>query len=278
MSNKLTEALKRTFQEETLAERSHRMIPAALYGALLATAYVWTLSLINVYTFPKLPLGMDWTRTFEMWMGFGLAAAVFGVLAAWFTDETAGVVGGGIISTALLAIVFLLSSQEWTSASTFQSILMAATLVGVNMLGAWGLRWMANRHLAFAREEDAATRRKRLTQHVLTVILIGMLPGVLSRMDLNAEQAIGRLHKLLQAAPTDQSVWPQLPLRQVPALQEHFGVGYKIYVRTSALSAGALDVTVRFEDGFSMFCILPTASGSNFITQCNEGDQFSVWQ
>jgi hypothetical protein len=268
MINKTGNFLKTIFEEETLAQRSRRMIPAAMYGALIATAYVWTLSLINVYTFPKLPLALDWERTLQMWFGFGLAAAIFGVVTAWFSDETAGIVGGGLISTTLLGIVFLLSSQELNSTSTFQSILMAATLVGVNMLGAWGLRWMANRHLNIAREETAAARRKLMIKHILTILLIGFAPGVLNRMDLNAEQAIGHLHELLEAAPTDQSVWPQLPFKQVPALQDHLGVEYRIYVRTSAVSAGALDVTVRFKDGFSMSCVLPTASGSNFITQC----------
>ena len=270
MFTKIIASIKTIFEEETLAHRSQRMIPAALYGALIASIYSLTLAFVNVYTFPRLPLGMDWERTLAMWLGFGVAAALFGALAAWFTDEAAGAVGGGVIFTLLLGLVFIFSSDALTSASTFQSILMAATLVGVNMLAAAGLRWMANRHLEIQRD-DISVRRQRFVKHILTIALIGFVPGVFTRMDLNAEQTISGLHELLQAAPADPSVLPRLPLKQVPELEKHLGVDYVIYARTSALSAGALDVTVQFEDGFAMSCVLPTASGVSFITDCNEG-------
>ena len=270
MFSNIIEYLKTIFEEETLAHRSKRMIPAAIYGALIASIYSLTLAFVNVYTFPKLPLGMDWGRTLAMWLGFSVAAALFGALAAWFTDDAAGAVGGGVIFTILLGIVFLVSSNELTSTSTFQSILMAVTLVGVNMLAAGGLRWIATRHLEIQHDKTAA-RRQRFTKHILTIALIGFVPGVFTRMDLNAEQTITSLHELLQAAPTDPSVLPRLPLKQVPELEKHLGVDYVIYAHTSALSAGALDVTIQFEDGFAMSCVLPTASGANFITDCSEG-------
>jgi len=273
--NNLRDMLKRTIEEETFAQRKQRILPAAIYGAVIASAYVLTLALVNVYTFPALPLGVDWGRVMTMLLGFAAGAALFGALAAWFTEEPAGIVGGGLLSTIVMGIVFLASAGSLDSTSTFQSIIMAAILVGVNMLIAWGLRWTANRHLAILHEYKDAERRKFMMRHISIILLIGFVPGVLGRMDLNAQQAIGRLHKLLQAAPEDASVWPQLPLKQVPALESHFGVDYRIYVRTSAVSAGALDVTVRFEDGFTMSCILPTASGVTFITDCIEGGQIT---
>lgn len=273
--NNLRDIIKRTIEEETFQQRKQRMLPAAIYGALIASTYVVTLALVNVYTFPGLPLGVDWGRVMPMLLGFAAGAALFGTLAAWFTEEPAGIVGGGVLSTIVIGIVFLLSAESLDSTSTFQSIIMAVTLFGVNMLAAWGLRWTANRHLTILHEYKDGERRKFLFRHIAIILLIGFVPGVFGRMDLNAQQAIGHLHKLLQAAPQDSSIWPQLPLKQVPALENHFGSNYRIYVRTSAVSAGALDVTVRFEDGFTMSCILPTASGVTFITDCVEGRQTS---
>ena len=271
MIENIRENLSRTLQQETPAERRQRMLPAAAIGALVATAYVWTFFLVNVYSFPALPLGLDVPRLLLMWVQFAAGFAVFGAVAAWFTEEYAGIVGGGLIFTILLGIVFVLSTRGQNSAPTVQSIIVALPLIGVCMLGAWGLRWAAHRYLAI--QHDAGPdRRKRMMKHLLTLVLIGLVPGVLMRMDLSSVQAIGHLHNLLQAAPDDPSVLPQLPLERVPALQEHFGVDYRIYARQSALSAGALDVTVRFSDGFSMSCFLPVGSGANFITQCNEGD------
>lgn len=271
----MIENLKRMYRQETLAERSQRMIPAALAGALIATAYVFTFFFVNVYTFPSLPLGLDWTRLVPMWIGFSAALALFGAIAAWFTEDYAGIVGGGVLITVLMAIVFLFTSQTSGSALTFQSIVMALPLLGVAMLGAWGLRWAAHRYLTI-RHESKPDRGKRLAKHTLTLLLIGLVPGILMRMDLPAAQSIGHLHGLLQAAPEDSSVWPQLPLKRVPQLQDHFGVDYKIYARQSNRSAGALDVTVRFSDGFVMACLLRADTGVNFITDCSEGEEFNT--
>ena len=270
----MLENLKRIYNQETMAERGQRMIPAALYGALAATAYTFAISFVNVYTFPNLPLGMDWGRFFSMWIGFSLGLALFGAIAAWFTEEPAGIVGGGVVLTIIMAIGFLFISGNQNSTLAAQSLITTLPLVGANMLGAWGLRWAAHRHLAIQHDTEPVLRRKQMTRHVLLLTLIGLVPGLLGRMDLPSEQTIGRLHELLQAAPDDPRVWFQLPLRQVPNLQEHFGVEYLLYPRQSDLSAGSQEVTVRFADGYTITCQLPVSSGLNFITECSEGDEF----
>ncbi|MEP7136344.1 MAG: hypothetical protein ABI904_15555, partial [Chloroflexota bacterium] len=148
----------------------------------------------------------------------------------------------------------------------------ALPMIGVDCLAAWGLRWAARRHLEILNKEKPELRRKRMVQHVLTIVLIGLVPGMLGRMDRPAELTLRQLHELLQAAPNDPSVLPRLPLKQVPALKNHFGVDYLLYPRQSTLSVGILDVTVRFKDGYILTCSLPVTSGLSFITDCNEGD------
>jgi len=272
MRNRLFDSLNQIIQQESFSERRERMLPSAGYGALLAIAYTVAFSLINVISFPGLPLGLDWLRMLGMLVGFGVIFALSGAIAAWFTEEYAGIVGGGILITILLSVVFLFSSDGQGDASVLQSLISAVPLVGVSMLGAWGLRVAAHRHLAITQKEKPELRRKRLTRHILTILLIGLVSGIFGRMDLPAERTLTQLHELLQAAPDDPSIWPRLPLKKVPALEEHFGVDYVLYPRQSIFSAGALDVTIRFEDGFVMTCFLPISSGSNFITQCSEGD------
>lgn len=267
----MIENLKRIYAQETLAERSQRMIPAAAFGVLIATSYVWALSLVNVYTFANLPLGIDWLRVIGMWLGLSVAFGLFGVISAWFTEEYAGVVGGALIFTALLAIWFLLSASVRNSTITMQSIISVLPLIGVNMLAALGLRWAARRYITIQHEPDASLRRKHLIQHIGIILFVGLFPGLISRMDSPQEQTIRQLHELLQAAPQDQSVWSRLPLKQVPTLKDHFGVKYRIYARQSTTSVGSLDVTVRFTDGFVMTCDLPISTQIKFITQCNQG-------
>jgi hypothetical protein len=269
----MIENLKRVYAQETLAERNQRMIPAAAFGALIATAYVWALSLVNVYTFANLTLGIDWLRVIGMWLGLTLALTLFGAISAWFTEEYAGVVAGALIFTGLIAIWFLLSASVHNSTVTMQSIISVLPLVGVNMLAALGLRWAARRYVAIQQEQDASSRRKHLIQHIAIILFVGLFPGLIGRMDSPQEQTIRQLHELLQAAPRDQSLWSRLPLKQVPTLKDHFGVKYRIYAHQSATSVGSLAVTVRFTDGFVMTCDLPVSTQIKFITQCNEGDQ-----
>ena len=89
----MLENLKKFYQEETLAERSQRMIPAAIYGALIGAVYVLTLSVVNVWTLPNLPLGVDWARLLGMWIGFSVAFALFGAVAAC-SQRNMRIVGG----------------------------------------------------------------------------------------------------------------------------------------------------------------------------------------
>jgi hypothetical protein len=136
MFKNIFENLKTHFQEESLPERGRRMIPAAVYGVLIASAYTFALAFVNVYTFPRLPLGVDWPRTLGMWVGFSAAAALFGAVAAWFSEESEGIVGGGLIITGLMAVIFLIYTGARNSTLTLQSIITALPLAGVCMLGA----------------------------------------------------------------------------------------------------------------------------------------------
>ena len=261
--------LKRYFAQETLHSRMERMVPAALYGALIATAYTWSLTLINVLSFPDLPLGVDWGRALGMWAGYALGFALFGAIAGWFTEEYEGIVGGAVIATLLVAILLLFTSGARSSTLTARAIITALPLVGVAMLGAGGLRWAARRHMDLARERQ----RGKLIQHVLIVALIGLVPGVLGRMDLTAEQRLTEMNQLLLAAPKDPAVWPRLPLDQFPALLGHLSGSYRLYPRQSTKMVGNLDVTIRFGDGYALTCSLPVASGATFITDCSEGEE-----
>ena len=133
------ENLKKFYKQESLSKRSERMRPAAIYGALVATIYTLTLSFVNVYTFPNLPLGMDWVRVFGMWIGLSVAFALCGAIAGWFTEEYEGIVGGGLIITALLATGLLLSSGSQNSTLTAQTLITALPADRRSHVGSMGI-------------------------------------------------------------------------------------------------------------------------------------------
>lgn len=258
-----------------MAQRSQRMVPAAIYAVLVATLYVLAFTLVNTYTFRNLPLGIDWLQVLKMWIGLAISLALFAAIATWFTEEYEGIVGGAVITTALIFLVLLVRARASQGTSAAQSIVTVLPLLGVGLLGAWAARWIAHRHIAIHNEKEDL-RRKAWIRHISIVCLIGLIPGILGRMDSTSEYAIRQLHELLQAAPTDPSALPRLPLKQVPSLQEHLGKDYVLYARQSTLAVGALDVTVRFSDGYAMTCLLPVGSGNTFITDCNEGARIQI--
>lgn len=271
----MLQSLRRIFREETFAQRSQRMIPAANYAVVVATLYVLTFTLVNKYTFPNLPLAIDWVQVLKMWISLALSLALFAAIATWFTEEYEGIVGGAIIATIMIFVLLLLRARASQGTSAAQSIVTVLPLFGVSLLGAWGARWIAHRHNAI-RNEKADLGQKAWRRHLGIVFLIGLIPGILGRMDSTSEYAIRQLHDLLQAAPTNPSVLPRLPLKRVPSLQEYLGKDYVLYARQSTLSVGALDVTVRFSDGYTMTCILPVGTGNQFITDCNEGSSIKT--
>ena len=139
MFSKIIASIKTIFEEETLAHRSQRMIPAAIYGALIASIYSVTLAFVNVYTFPKLPLGMDWERTLTMWLGFGVAAALFGALAAWFTGQAKP--ADELIVRAAAEVRRAAGSVDETNRQRLLAALGEATTAVVVKRAVAGARW-----------------------------------------------------------------------------------------------------------------------------------------
>lgn len=208
--NFLFERFQIALQSESWPERGRRMRLAAWYGVLAATAFVWANALVNVFSFPRLPLALDWSYTLVIWAWLSLALGLAGLIAGWFTEEYQGVVGGGIILTVLLALVFLLQMQD---APTMQSVLMALPLLGVGMAAAGALRWTARRHIHVTLQQSGWLRRKQLAQHLLLIVCIGLFAGILGRLDWPAEQALTNLDTYLsrcakQSAGTDVFAHP----------------------------------------------------------------------
>jgi hypothetical protein len=274
MFKRITDTIIKSYRQETLAERGKRMLPGAMYGSFAATVFVLVSSAINVIFFPNLHLVVDWINLLTDWIQFGIGLALAGAIVGWFTEEYMGIVGGGVVLTILLLVGNLIASLlgGGSAALTVQSLITALPLVGVCVLLAWAIRVAINRHLHIKQQEVPDVRRKLFLQLVSIVFLVGLLPGVFSRFDVSAEFAIQTLNEGLQNAGIDPSLEVRFPIAKVPALKEHFGMNYTLNPRPSAVSAGALDITIRFEDGYTVTCLVPTTSGDAFFLQvCNEG-------
>jgi len=274
MFKRIAGIFRKSYYQETLAERSRRMLPGAIYGSFASTIFVIVSTFINIIFFPDLHLGVDWRSGLTQWIEFGIALAFAGAIVGWFTEDYMGIVGGGVILTILLFIGNLVASLIGGGSTTLtvQSFFTTLPLIGVCVLLAWAIRVAINRHLHIKQQELVIVRRKLFSQLIAIVFLVGFIPGVFSRFGLSSEYAIRTLNETLQNATKDPSIDVRFPIAKVPALKDHFGMIYTLFVHPSTSETGAMDITIRFEDGYTVTCLVPTESGyATFLQVCNEG-------
>jgi hypothetical protein len=274
MFKRIVETILTSYHQETLAERGKRMGPGAMYCIIATTVYVLVSSIINVIFFPDLHLGVDLTSLLIHWIEFDIALALAGVIVGWFTEEHMGVVWGGVVLTILVLVGNLVASLMGSGSAslTLQSFITAVPLVGAGILLAGAIRMAINRHLHIQQQEASEVRRKLFLQLIIIVFLVGLIPGVFSRFGQSSEYAIRTLNEGLQNVATNPSLEVRFPIAKVPALKDHFGMDYTLYARASGVSAGDLDITIRFEDGYTVTCLVPTESGyATFLQDCNKG-------
>jgi hypothetical protein len=276
MFKRIKESLIYSLREETSADRAARMVPGALYGAFVATIYILALSTVNVITIPGLHLAVEWVRLLTYWIGFGLGLALAGVIVGWFTEDYVSIIGGGIVMTVLLLIGnFIISLFNGGNAGlVFQSVVTAVPLIGGAVLIAGGLRYVIQRHLQIVHAEKTRQRRSQLAGLFGIVFLVGLIPGVFSRFDLSTINMLKALNNGLQQGATDPGLAARFSQTQLPGLKAHFGKEYAIYPHPSIFSAGSLDITVRFTDGYDFSCVVaPDAGELTYFTTCSEGDK-----
>ena len=276
MFKRILNSINQSYRQETLRERSKRMIPGSIYCIIASSMYIFVSSIINVFFFPGMHLGVDWINLLTRWVEYILVFALAGAIVGWFTEEYIGIVGGGVVLTILVLIGNLVASVvgRGSPALTLQSIFTALPLVGVGILLAWLIRVAINRHLLIQLKEKPAVRRNLAAQMLIIVILVGLIPGVLSRFGYSSEYAIRTLNRGMQNFATDPLFQYRYPFAKVPGLKTHFGMNYTLFVYSSSYEANDLDVTIQFEDGYAISCIVPVTSADTMILQvCNEGSR-----
>ena len=274
MFKQIADAIKISYHQETPAERWKRMLPGVLYGALTATVFVWVSSFINLLFFPDLHLAVNWVSLLTSWVEFGVALALAGAIVGWFTETYSGIVWGGLVLTILQFVWNMIASLMGggSAALTLQSFITFLPLIAASVLLAGAMRVAINRQIFVNRQEDPVIRQRLFAQLIGIVLVVGLIPGVFSRYGTSSEATLRSLNQNLQGYATDPYFQWRYPFAKFPALKDHFGQDYRLYVYLSTYEAGSMDVTIRFEDGYSITCLVPTDSGSGvFLQVCSEG-------
>jgi hypothetical protein len=274
----ITNIIHRITEEETLKERFIRMRPGALYGFIAASAYILTLSTINVISYSGQHLGIDWIRLLSYWFSFGLGLALAGVIVGWFTESYMGIIVGGFILTGLLLIGNLIVTFINGSGLgiAVQSVVTTIPLIGACVLLALGLRMTINRHVHILQDEPAQKRARSVAGLVALIFFIGFFPGFLGRFDRTTIDVVHSINKGISGALVDPAMaQARFPVVKFPALKDHFDMDYRLYPRPSSLAAGALEITIRFQDGYALTCLVSSeAVAQVYLTDCNEGTSY----
>jgi len=280
MITRIKAGILKYFQQETLAERVHRMIPGAIYCALAATIYILVSAVINVIIYPDLHLAVYWIGLLISWIETGIVLALAGAIVGWFTEDHEGIVWGGVVLAVLIFIGNLVTALISGRSATLmgQSIFLTALpLIGAGILVAWVIRMAIKRFIQAKQQKTPESRRKQLVQLTLVVISVGLVVGVFSLFGTSSLATIRSMNTTLQNYTTDPLIDLRFPYEKVPALRSHFGMNYSLYVHTSTLMTGSLDITIHFEDGYNVTCLVPQleTNGQMLLDACVEGTHIS---
>ncbi|MCX6053706.1 MAG: hypothetical protein NTZ74_02095 [Chloroflexi bacterium] len=274
MLKKIRSSILTSYYQESLASRLDRVKRGIFIGLLGSTVYVVASSTVNLISFPTLHLSMDGINLLTDWLGIGLAISAAGFLAAWPTEEYMGIVGGGVLMTMLVLIantIAFLAGGENTQ-SFAQVLITTLPLVVVGVLLAWGLRWSINRHIQISKEESQTARRKSFTKLFAILFFVGLIPGIFSRYDQSIADTLSVLNERLESTDLVSSSKVRFPESVSATIEKHYGTSFVLIPHSSNLSIGAMNITIRFADGYSLACLVPT-DGGLFLTlpMCNEG-------
>jgi hypothetical protein len=156
--------------------------------------------------------------------------------------------------------------------SVSKVIISTLPMVGVCILLALALRMAMNKYLKVTNEQSNSVRCKQLLKMIGVVILVGLIPGIFSRFDSSALQSLNTLTKRLNTSETPEIEFVAFPENVASEIGLRYGKAYNIYPHPSGLILNALDTTIKFDDGYTVTCLLPSdASQFLVINLCNEG-------
>jgi hypothetical protein len=275
MFTRIKKYFQTQLEQESPQSRWQRVRIGILVGVIGAVFYAIVTSVINIISYPTLHMAVNWSNALTTWLIVSLALALSGFIVGWPTEEVKAIVGGGVILTVLLLVVntILFIAAAKGDQSYFQVLVASLPMVGVCVLLALALRQVINKLTTSQKEESIETRRKVFTKYFAIVIVVGMIGGLFSRFDGTAVTTLTALNDRLQSSDLSSSSKVRFPPSVAEKAQLHYGTESSLFVRSAAASVGALDVTVRFSDGYVFTCQIPTASGFYVIVDsCSEGN------
>jgi hypothetical protein len=262
-------------QQETPAQRRRRMLPGAIYGLLIASAYTFISGIVNKLSFPDLPVGIDWRGLLPAWLFFAVWLGLGGMFINWFTQTEEGF-GMSLFVMTLTALGIGAWNVDGDLTTQFGKLmLLILPVLAISFLTTIILRWLGVQSAA-ALEKERTTKIKPVITLTLIAIAIGGLAGFgLTRWDAPALSGIRDIHRRLQTSANNPSqVGTLFSLTDLPQLKSHLGKPYTLRGKPSGQLVGTAEVTATFEDDYRITCFLVVfPDRPPFLRTCAEGNQ-----
>lgn len=271
----IQQALLLAYRQEPLTVRLQRGKIGVLVGLVIAFLCSFTASLVNPLTLPSLHLFINWTALIQAWVILSLGLGLVGFISGWFTENNGAVAGGGAIVACLVLLVVLAEYSKIQEKIPYLSVYWAVILpvLGASVFLAWVFRALINRINQLRREDDENKKRRGYGAIIGVIVALGLIPGLFYRFDLSTIKTLTRVSRGIQYAQNPDQESFIFPLEFRSAVEKRSTMKYTLYSRPSHVSVGFIDVTIYFDDGYVITCMVPTSMDLyDFANRCNEGE------
>jgi hypothetical protein len=238
-------------------EKRQRILYGVISGFIVGTIAALASSFINVLVYLDLPIHTSWPQFLGVWVLWAGAGAVLAGVAAVSSEGWSTI----LLSAFLMATTILVVNFVQGIDSIFLNMLvllgLALPFTAILTPVAYIFFWLARRFKK-SRILTGRERSKIMIINVLVIILVGLLPGLYSKFNARAEQAVYMVHDMLQEGR--QSV--PVPLTKTEGFAEHKDQPYTLSQAKSVFSTVGIDVTAHYDDGYQILCTVIMYSGS----------------
>lgn len=243
-----------------------RVVMGAAYGVLLGLAYALVAGVIDASLMRDVPIRVDWPRVLTSLLTSSLGLAVLGAITGWPVNPWNGIIIGAVTSVGWFLLQSFIRLQGF--ATLYLMFVLSLVLLSLPITAV--LRWAIERHGHNRGQVGPPYWRAQIILFTF-VASVGALAGSWSQMPPAAQEAMRTVNRLVQRALTQsaEAQWLRA-FDATPDLRQHAGVPYGLTQRASIASPNGVEVTVTFDDGYVITCLVDTVIA---LTKCAPGGE-----
>ena len=244
------------------SETIQRVLFAAVSGFIAGTIAALLSSFINTWLFPDLPLYLEGADIFFAWVLWAVLGGVLAGVAAFSPEGWKSI----LLSALSMAVTILILNFTQNSESILLNLIVlfgaSAPFTVIMIPLAFLFFWLARRFVQAISLKSRA-RLKIFLVNFIIILVLGAIPGVYAKMNTKAERGVRIIHEiLLDAAQSSSPDAVHKSLLKAEDFADHKDQPYTLSQVSSVNSTEGVDVTVHYDDGYTILCTVVLYPGS----------------